>query len=155
MGTVLCSAACSVDDSSCVPTGEFYVLTNTFLGPGKVLDTYGGDPPNNAFMNDPCCSGRLWRITANPDRTYRLTNMFLGDQRRLETTDGNTLFMGFAGAAPTQSWRITGAGQGTFRIRNVALGPGRSLDTRNDPTMAPNMAPTGDFSGQYWVITKN
>jgi hypothetical protein len=155
VGKVLCSGACSVDDKSCVPTGQFYFLSNQFLGDAKVLDTYGGDAPNNAFMNMPCCSGSNWKITATGDGYHRLTNMFLGDGRALETTpDGTRLFMGTAGSAQAQAWKITGAGNGYFRIRSRSLGDGRSLDTKNDAVNDPYMNDTGDFSGQYWKITR-
>jgi hypothetical protein len=155
LGTVTCAGTCSVDDTSCVPTGQFYMLSNTFLGDGRVLDTYGGGPPNNAFMNTPCCSGSNWKITALGGGYYSLTNMFMLDTYRLEAAaDGSRLFLGAAGTAPAQAWLITGAGNGTFRIRNKALGAGKSLDTKTDGNNDPWMRDPGDFSGQYWKITK-
>jgi hypothetical protein len=131
------------------------VFTNQFLGDAKVLDTYGGPAPNNAFMNMPGFSGSKWTITANGDGTYRLTNQFLGSERPLEATaEGGRLFMGMGASSSAQAWKITGAGDGYFRIRNQALGDGRSLDTKNDVMNDPFMNSTGDFSGQYWKITR-
>jgi hypothetical protein len=155
LGTITCAGTCSVDDGSCVPVGEFYLLSNAFLGDGRVLDTYGGAAPNNAYMNVPGYSGSHWKVTPLGDGHHSLTNMFMLDSHRLEAAaDGSKLFLGVAGPAATQAWRITGAGNGSFRIRNKALGAGRSLDTRADGNNDPWMGETGDYSGQYWKMTK-
>jgi hypothetical protein len=155
VGKVLCSGACSVDDTSCVPTGQYFTLSNQFLGDGRVLDTFGGPRPNNATMAMPGNSGSRWKITALGGGHYRLANQFLMDTRALESTPtGDRLFMGDSGMADVQAWRITGAGNGYFRIRSRSFGSERSLDTKPDGANDPVMNRTGDYSGQYWKLTR-
>jgi hypothetical protein len=153
-GTVLCSGMCSKADTTCAPTGSWYNLTNALLAGSLVLDTWGGGPPNEAFMNTNCCSGSAWEITPVAAGIYRLTNRFLGETRSLEAyPDGHKLFMGDTGDNAAQYWVITALGGGNFRLTNSALGSGYSLDTKTDGTNDPFMNATSASSGQYWTIT--
>jgi hypothetical protein len=154
-GKIACDGTCSEPDSTCTPTGQWYRLSNTFLGDQKVLDTFGGAPPNQAFINAPCCSGSMWKIVAVAGGFYRLTNSFLGDTRSLEAQpDGARLFLGDTGDKPAQLWSIRAAGKGIFRITNQALGPSRSLDVTNDAKNDPTLGKTGNYTGQLWKLTK-
>ncbi|KAH8168256.1 fatty acid hydroxylase superfamily protein [Sarocladium implicatum] len=50
---------------------------------------------------------------------------------------------------------MPGSNSGTWRLHTAALGTGLALDVLNDSGMASTklqMAATGDFSGQYWVL---
>jgi hypothetical protein len=75
---------------------SYYRLTNSYLGPGRSLDTssVGG---NDLFMGQTGnYSGQFWKLTPLSDGTYRLTNSYLGTSRALDTysdTD-NRPFMG-------------------------------------------------------------
>ncbi len=91
----------------------------------------------------------------DPNRWYRLTNMFLGDGRSLDTYSDalNAPFMGNTGYYSGQYWRITPLGGGYYRLTNMFLGDGRSLDTYSGALNAPFMGNTGYYSGQYWRIT--
>jgi hypothetical protein len=86
---------------------------------------------------------------------YRLTNMFLGDGRSLDTYSNgdNDPFMGNTGNYSGQYWKITSLGGGYFRFTNMFLGDGRSLDTYSNDNNQPFMGNTGNYSGQYWNIT--
>jgi hypothetical protein len=153
-GKIQCDGTCNKPDSTCVPTGQYYFLTNTFLGESRRLDTYNSATADAFMARTFGTSGQLWVITA-VSGGYRLTNMFLGEGRSLESVpDGAKLFMGTTGTAAAQRWRIRAVGAGLFRIQNAALGDARSLDTPNDTTNDPLMAPTGNYTGQVWKITK-
>jgi hypothetical protein len=154
-GKVRCDGTCSEADDTCTPTGQWYALSNTFLGDKKVLDTYGGARPNQVFMNTPCCAGSNWKLVAAGGGYYRLTNQYLGESRALETQpDGTKLFMGDTGDNLAQLWSIRAAGKGLFRITSKLLGAGRSLDTPNDMKNVPYLGKTGNDSGQLWKLTK-
>jgi hypothetical protein len=86
---------------------------------------------------------------------YRLTNMFLGAGRSLDTysNDGNEPFMGITGNYSGQYWKITPIGGGYYRFTNMFLGDGRSLDTYSNDGNEPFMGNTGNYSGQYWNIS--
>ena len=154
-GQVGCSGACSKDETSCVPAGQWFWLSNMALGDDKVMDTWGGDGPNAAFMNMPCCSGSSWRITALGGGDVRLTNMFLEEPRALEShPDGGLLVMGNNDGRPSQTWKIVGAAPGLFRIHNKLFGVGRSLDVKKDVNNDPFMAPTTSSASQLWKMRK-
>lgn len=86
---------------------------------------------------------------------YRFTNMFLGEDRSLDTYSnaGNEPFMGDTGNYSGQYWQFTPLSGGYFRLTNMFLGSGRSLDTYSDLGNEPFMGNTGNYSGQYWKIT--
>lgn len=133
----------------------WYRLTNTFLGAGRSLDTYG-DGTNAPFMGETGdFSGQFWRLTPYADGTYRLTNRFLGEGRSLDTySDGaNDPFMSETGNFSGQFWTLNLQSDGTYRLTNQFLGEGRSLDTYSGGTNAPFMGETGNFSGQFWILT--
>jgi hypothetical protein len=154
-GKIRCDGTCSEPDDGCIPSGQWFQFSNMFLGEGRVLDTWGGPPPNGAFMNVPCCSGSAWSIAPAGGTHYRLTNQFLGPERSLEVQpDGARLFMGNTSDASAQLWSIRSVGNGYFRITSKLLGPGRSLDTANDQKNDPHVPVTGNYSGQFWRITK-
>ena len=67
---------------------SYYRLTNSFLGPGRSLDTYS-DGENALFMGQTgSSSGQFWKLTLLSDGTYRLTNSYLGFSRALDTYSG-------------------------------------------------------------------
>jgi hypothetical protein len=154
-GKIQCSGSCDKPDDTCIPTGQFYVLTNNFLGETRRLDTYSGGM-STAFMSMQAgASGQFWNITALGDGSYRLTNMFLGATRSLEaSSDGAKLIMGNTGDVPAQKWRIRAISAGVYRFTNGLHGAARSLDTRNDTANDPFMTQTANYSGQYWKVTK-
>ena len=41
-----------------------------------------------------------------------------------------------------------------YRLTNTFLGEGRSLDTYSGKTNEPFMGKTGNYSGQFWILTK-
>ena len=154
-GKIQCNGSCDKPDDTCIPMGQFYVLTNNFLGETRRLDTYAGGM-STAFMSMQVgASGQFWNITALGDGTYRLSNMFLGATRSLEaSSDGAKLIMGNTGDVPAQKWRIRAISAGLFRFTNGLHGAARSLDTRNDSVNDPFLTQTANYSGQYWKITK-
>ena len=103
-GKIQCNGSCDKPDDTCIPMGQFYVLTNNFLGETRRLDTYAGGM-STAFMSMQVgASGQFWNITALGDGTYRLSNMFLGATRSLEaSSDGAKLIMGNTGDVPARS----------------------------------------------------
>ena len=154
-GKIQCNGSCDKPDDTCIPTGQFYVLTNNFLGETRRLDTYSGGM-STAFMSMQAgASGQFWNIAALGDGNYRLTNMFLGATRSLEaSSDGSKVIMGNTGDVPAQKWRIRATSAGVFRFTNGLHGAGRSLDTRNDSVNDPFLTTTANYSGQSWKITK-
>jgi len=157
-GKIRCDGTCSTADTACVPTGEFYVLTNLYLTDARRLDTYGV-APNEVFMATGFgYSGQYWKITPLDKGDYRLTNMFLGPDRSLESpADGKKLFMGQTSDVPAQRWRIRAIGNEAgkhFRITNALVGDGRSLDTSTAAPNLPFLNENGNYSGEYWKLTK-
>jgi hypothetical protein len=158
-GKVLCDGTCSQPDAACVPEGQFYFLTNVFLGDSRRLDTYGTTPFAAFSATTLGTTGQFWNITALGDGYYRLTNMFLGAARSLEASaDGTKLVMGATTDATAQKWRIRAAGNtasgNRFRITNALVGESRSLDVRTDGANAPFLNTTANYSGEFWKITK-
>src|SRR5205823_3556427 len=90
------------------------------------------------------------------DGCYRLTNMFLGPDRSLDTYSdgGNTPFMGQSGDYGGQRWHPTRAGNGCVRLTNDFLGTSRSLDMHSGSGHEPFMGNSGDYSGQSWKLTR-
>src|SRR5262245_16302229 len=141
--------SCTVRD---VPTGSWYQLSPSALGDGAALDTYAGDPPNEAFIGDTCCSGSAWRIAPPSGDEYQLSNQYLGVSRVLETyPDGHKVFMGDWADITAQRWKIMRRGDGMLRITNAMLGPDQALDVRPEP-LEPFMNTVADVPGQKWMI---
>jgi M6 family metalloprotease-like protein len=91
----------------------------------------------------------------DPTRWYRLSNLFLGDGRSLDTYGGdvNEPYMGATGDLTGQYWKLTPLGDGYYRVTNDFLGDCRALDTYADGENRPFMGQTGNYSGQSWRIT--
>jgi hypothetical protein len=155
-GTVLCNGSCSERDDTCIPVGEWFFLTNMFLGNNRRLDTYAG-PPDDAFMStsDVPTSGQHWKITALGGGYYRLTNMFAGDGLSLRASaDGTKVSLGPSDSNTANYWRITAAFGDYFFLSSMLLGTTKRLDVMNTTANEPWLAPTTDSSGQYWKLTK-
>jgi hypothetical protein len=158
-GRIRCDGTCSTPDTTCVPTGQFFVLTNLYLGEKRPLDTYGGTPPHAAFMATTVgSSGQFWRITPVGSDQYRFTNMFLGPDSSLEVSaDGKKLYMASTANASAQRWRLRAIGNEPgkhFRITNVLVGDGRSMDTSTTAPNDPFLNENGNYGGEYWKLTK-
>ena len=159
VGQIKCDGTCSTPDSTCVPSGQFFVLTNLYLGDNRPLDTQNMSPHVPFMAMSAGGSGQLWRITAVGGDQYRFTNMLLGPDRSLEASaDGKRLFMGTSAETAAQRWRLRAIGSQAgkhFRITNSLVGDGRSLDAS---TIAPNdpfLNENGNYSGEYWKFTKS
>lgn len=157
-GKIRCDGTCSAPDTACVPTGEFYVLTNLYLTDSRRLDTYGVEPYDVFMATGVGYSGQYWKIAPLDKGDYRLTNMFLGANRSLESSpDGKKLFMGNTADVPAQRWRIRAIGNEAgkhFRITNALVGDARSLDTSTAAPNPPFLNENGNYSGEYWKLTK-
>jgi hypothetical protein len=153
-GTTQCTGLCSTPDDTCVPTGQWHNLSSEFLGPMRLLDTYGGEV-NEPFMNTMVgFSGQQWNVIRLPDGTFRLTNMFLQTTKVLEAQAENKVGMARTTESVAQRWRIRAVSNGSFRITNVMLGPGLSLDIPADQNNRPRMAKTANITGQLWRIVR-
>jgi alpha-glucosidase len=79
---------------------------------------------------------------------YRVQNVAAGtgyslDDEALHATDNVT----------GQHWHLTANSGGTFRFTNMDRGSAQSLDITNDGTYTPEMAASGNYTGQAWTIT--
>jgi Ricin-type beta-trefoil lectin domain-like/Astacin (Peptidase family M12A) len=101
----------------------------------------------------------LYGLRFSPNRTYRLTNQFLGFYRPLDTYStapfspylATTLVNGtYLPTTSGQQWSLTHVQDGFYRLTNAFLGSGMSLDS---DTVGPKMAPTAMVSGQLWKLT--
>ena len=111
VGQIKCDGTCSTPDSTCVPSGQFFVLTNLYLGDNRPLDTQNMSPHVPFMAMSAGGSGQLWRITAVGGDQYRFTNMLLGPDRSLEASaDGKRLFMGTSAETAAQRWRLRAIG---------------------------------------------
>ena len=150
-----------------VPPGTFdenadYRLTTVWQGPGKSL---GVGPATSIGIvvrliptgDDP---GQHWRLTPLPGGYYRLTTRRLGDAISLERLGDDraardvTLRSSPQRAGP--GWRIVAERDGHYRLLPGGLGDAWSLDIANDGRAndQPVLARTGDYSGQYWTISR-
>ena len=153
-GKIGCAGTCSTPDDTCVPTGQWHHFSTLFLGPGRLLDTYGG------AVNDPFVatmagfSGQQWSITRLTDGSYRLTNMFLAATKSLQAQADGKVVMAPNSEALTQRWRLRAIGDGYFRLTNAMTGPEWSLDVLNDGRATLRMTRNGNQSGQFWRVVK-
>jgi hypothetical protein len=152
-GKIRCDGTCTEDDGGCLPVGLWFEISNMYQGAMRVLDTYGGAPPNRAFLDDPISSGGNWNFT--PVGKYQRLFQYLTPNRSLKARpDAAGLFMGDTGNVDAQLWSIGALGGGWFRFTNKLLGRGRSMDTAPDNKDIPYLAPTGNRSGQFWKFKK-
>jgi hypothetical protein len=79
---------------------------------------------------------------------YRVENIARGTGNSLDT-DALHPSANVSG----ELWHVSSNGDGTFRLTNEYQGAGMSLDVANDGVYEPQMAATGNYSGQYWKIT--
>jgi hypothetical protein len=155
------------DWNSDAPTNCYYRLTNLFLD--QVLSmAVSLEKDNRVEMKDSSNSSRQkWKLLPQGQNYYRLINKTLGGEFSLAVSENgnNKLQMSRREDVENQLWQVkattinvnentiyTGK-TGKYQIHNVFLGEGRALDTFAD-TKAPHMSDTGNFSGQYWKITK-
>lgn len=85
----------------------------------------------------------------DPNAVYLLSNMFLKEQTVLTVGPNNQLKMTARAGSPNQLWRFSPLGNGYYRITNKSLGESHAIDS---DTQAPNLRPTGNFSGQFWKV---
>lgn len=85
-------------------------------------------------------------------RWFRLTNMFLGRDRSLDSGT-STVHMAPSGNYSGQYWKITSIGGNVYRLSNLFQGAGRSLDTYGNSPNDPFLGVTGAYTGQYWTLT--
>lgn len=82
---------------------------------------------------------------------YYLSNQFLGDNKVMTLDGKNRLVMSTKAANnDRQKWRVRENENGWYRLYNKALGADMSVDSGKDQ---PNMAKTGDYTGQAWHFT--
>ena len=129
-----------------------YRLTNSFLGGGRSLDTYGS-APYAPFMGTGDATGQHWKLSHVTRGFYRLTNEFLGTGLALEGRTSGVI-MRFVSPVDAQLWKLTPLSGGGYRITNRSLGEGRALDTYSTSPNAPFLGVTGNFSGQTWQVTQ-
>jgi hypothetical protein len=101
-------------------------------------------------------SDHSWQFATemvSPLYWYRLSNMLFGDDRSLGTLNGpeDQCFMATTGSAIGQRWVFTATAPGVYRLSNMFRGPTMSLEG-GDGSGACSLDPTGNFSGQNWVL---
>ena len=136
----------------------YYRLTTVWQGTGKSLGV-GGVESNGiavrllATADDP---GQQWKLTPLPGGHYRLTTRRLGEATSLERLGDGHVSRDVVLRSPPRpdGWRIVPGG-GHYRLLPGGLGDGWSLDIANDGwNDRPVLARTGDYSGQYWNISR-
>jgi hypothetical protein len=131
-----------------IDANSTYRLSNDFAGPGKALSVRSGAVVMADLADSP---DQLWKIVAMGGGKYRLINVGAGDAKSLDNRksgDQFTVVMGDTGGYTGQAWTLAPQSNGRYRLSNDYAGTGTALDSAS-------MAAAGDFSGQYWTLTKS
>ena len=136
----------------------WYRLTTQWQGDGKALDILNSGRQNQPVLAQTTnASGQFWKITWIRDDLYTLHTMWQGDEKLLTCpanySYGRPLLNYSSASSKTSLWKITLLDNGYYRIENSSAR--MSLDIINDGTNNQiKVARKGDFSGQYWKLTK-
>ena len=127
-------------------------------GTNKALDVINDNTDNKLQLaTSGAYSGQYWRFTDIGGGAYRLTCLWKGlgksigvlndSQKRLLRLQDSIL-------DDTQTWVLSNMPNGYYRL-NSKLVPKKALDIINDNVdKTPQMAARGNYSGQYWKLTK-
>jgi hypothetical protein len=154
------------------PDGTFRI-TSMWLGPDKSLDVVNDGQNRELIMSQSASfSGQFWKLTRKVSPKiaalpvidtapfYRLTNLWLGDEKSLEIYDDGTNqnhpMVNATNENSAQYWKLVPAENGYYRLTNQQYGAGKSLDVINDgQNNRLILAPTNNYSGQFWKLTPN
>ena len=150
-----------------VQIDQWYRLSNLFLGLEQSLDTFSDS--RTCFMADTGdFSGQFWRFVPEGE-WYVLQSRFGGATQALDGSSSvdpcgltDLLVAATAERSPDpavqaagQLWSLVSLNDGYFRLQNQQWGDTRSLDTAPiEGSGIPYMAVTGDFTGQFWELTR-
>jgi len=150
------SSGASASSSSPEPS-SYYRLSTLWQGEGTSLTLAEGDL--RAYLDvsseDP---SQFWKVIPEGDGSYWLTTYWLGDDYVLDIyIDENNMarpYMVEVGQGG-ETWWFTPVGDGYYRVTTSYLGSNYSLDIVNDGINNNQlvMAPSGNYSGQYWTLT--
>lgn len=150
----------AVAQSVPIDTTFYYRLTTLWQGKGKSLGVIN-DGTNNMLQLEASdnVTGQYWKFTPLGDGYYRLTTAWLGGSKSLDVVNDGASNRDVQMAATDdvvgQHWKITSVGGGYVRLTTEWRGNGLSLDIVNDAAKnRPRLAPTGNASGQRWLLTK-
>ena len=98
---------------------------------------------------------QLWKLTILDDKRVRMTNVYLGDDKSLDSNEEGELFMGDTGDYAGQLWSGMELGERTVRLWNDMTGKEKSLDVvKNGDEYSVIFRKTGNFKGQVWRVTE-